>query len=43
MLTIRKTDKPIAAYLATTPEGEYRPTGEFIYFTEDVHHHCHPR
>ena len=37
MLTTIKTDKPVAAYLASMPGGEYRPTGEFIYFSEDVH------
>ena len=37
MLTTRKTDKPIAAFMECVgSKDNYRPTGEYVYFTEDI-------
>ena len=37
MLTTQKIDKPVAAYLRGIAKREYVPTGDFLYFSEDVH------
>lgn len=35
MLTHKETDTPVAAYLERVGEG-YRPTGEYVYFSEEA-------
>ena len=35
MLTHTKTDTPVAPYLVREGEG-YRPTGEYVYFSEEA-------
>ena len=35
MLTLTKTDTPVAAYLVREGD-EYRPTGEYVYFSEEA-------
>ena len=35
MLTLTKTDTPVAAYLEREGEG-YKPTGEYVYFSEEA-------
>ena len=34
-MTLTKTDTPVAAYLVRDDEG-YRPTGEYVYFSEEA-------
>ena len=34
-MTLTKTDTPVAAYLVREGD-EYRPTGEYVYFSEEA-------
>ena len=36
MLTLTKTDTPVAAYLVREGDDGYRPTGEYVYFSEEA-------